>query len=324
MTGLGYNSWVSFSEESVYGTPTGTDEQYVEIVEEGLGLEMAVEPRSSLHGASHRKTLTGVKKIGGDVKGEMLYEGWLLPIKHGMGGYAFAADSPVEDANLHTFTLTDALPTGLSVEVSKGNVPTGDVFLYAGCKVDALDFQFTTSQIMNIAVSLLGQSETTDGAASGTPSYPDDYPVLWREWNSTMTFCGESVSEFVGGNIKVENSLSRDRFLMHDTLRSPVRGDRRNVGGSIKMEFADLALYSKYTAGTTGTMSLTFQSSYFITGSTPFSMTFTLPKVQLLPTPTPKVSGAGVIEMDLPFIALHDGATTDALIVAITSGEATL
>jgi hypothetical protein len=324
MTGLGYNSWASFAEETVYGTQVGTDEQYVSIIDEGLGNETSVDPRVSLRGASHRSMIQGPQKIAGDVSIEMLYEGLLLPIKHAMGGYAFTADTPVADANQHVFTLDDALPVGLSVEISKGDIPAGDVFLYLGGKVDALDFQFATAETMKLIVSLVAQSETPDGAASGTPTYPADYPVLWREFNSTMTFCGETISEFIGGNIKLENNLSRDRFLMHNTLRSPLRTDRRNVTGSVKMEFEDLALYNKYIAGTTGVMSLTFNTGYYVTGTTPYSIMFTLPKVQMLPTPTPKVSSPGPIEMDVPFVAMHDGSTTDALTVTIISGEATL
>ena len=324
MPGLGVDSWVSLVEESTYGTTPGSGESYLCMVSDTVKNERSVDPVSSLCGVSNYNTVLGGAKIGGDITFEMLYEGLLLFLKHGLGGYAYSADTPVAGANTHAITLADELPTGLSFELCRGDTPTGDAFLYQGGKVDALDFQFDTGSIMRLVATMIAQSEDPDATASGTPSYPDWYPVLWHEFNGTLTFCGESITEFVGGNIKLENNLTRDRFLMHDTIREPVRGDRRNVSGSIKLEYEDLGLYNKYIAGTTGAMSLTFSSSYYVTGSTPYSMNFSLPKVQLLPAPTPNVSSAGVIELDVPFIGLHSGSSSDALSITFISGEATL
>lgn len=321
MVGHGRDSWGSIVEEVTYGTSPGTGETYFEIISESLKQEIDIKSRRSLRGVSDRKTTLGNKVVGGDLALDLNFEGLGLLLKHAMGGYAFAADTPVAGANTHTFTLSDTLPTGLSIEISKGNIPSGDVFLYQGVKVNTLEFDLTPDEIIQLTCGLIAQTETADGAASGSPTYPSDLPVEWR-YAGSLTLAGETTLDFEAGKIALDNMLRR-RFLMHDTTREPDRDGRRKVTGEAVVEFEDLALYNKYVAGTTGTLALTYTSDEFVTGATPYSMAITMPKIQLTGLP-PEVSGEGPITITWPFLSLHDGTSTDALTIAIVNGETTL
>ncbi len=321
MPGFGRDSWGSVVEETEYGTTPGTGESYFEIVSDDV--KMACEPkvRKSLRGRSPRFTFMGNKRVGGPLNLELLFEGLGLFIEHGMGTYEFAADTPIADANTHTFTLAETLPIGLSVELCKGNIPAGKVFLYQGCKVNTLDFKFTEEDTVDMEVGLIAQTETPNTAASGSPSYPGDHPVLWH-YAGDLTIAGTGSLEFKGGNIKLDNLLP-ERFLMHNTTRSPLANVRRSITGAFTIEFADLALYDKWVAGTTGVLTLVMTSTEMVTGTTPYTCTFSMAKQQLAGEPA-VVPGEGTIEVTYPFIGLHDNSTTDALTITIVSGETTL
>lgn len=322
MSGSGVDSWASVVEEATYGTSPGAGESYFELVSEDLGMEIPLKYRKSLRGVSHQTTFQGNKVVGGSLTVEALYEGFLLFLKHAMGDYAFTIDTPVAGANQHVFTLADALPIGLSVEASKGDIPTGKVFLYQGGKVDELSFALTEEELLALTIGMIFQTETGNTTASGTPSYPGDHPVLWHH-SGTITLAGTAAIDFKAANVKLQNMLSRDRFLMNQTIRSPKRTGRRPVTGDVTIEFDDLTLYDKFVAGTKGAFELMFTSEEFITGTTPYSLKIECPNVQL-ESVSPAVGGEGVIEVTIPFVGLHSTGADDAMTITVINGEATL
>jgi len=322
MSGYGRDSWGSVVEETEYGVSPATGESYFEIISEAVKMSCEPKVRKSLRGVSPRFTYLGHKVVGGPINLELLFEGLGLFIKHGMGGYDFTADTPIAGANTHVFTLADTLPIGLSVELSKGNIPAGKVFLYQGCKVDTLDFKFTEEECIGMDVGLIAQTETPNTTASGTPSYPGDHPVLWH-YASTLTLAGTAPLNFKSGNITLNNNLPKDRFLMSQQTHEPLRNVGRAVTGAFTIEFADLTLYDKWVAPTTGGLALVYTSDEMITGTTPYSVAFGITKLQLAGEPA-VVPGEGTIEVTYPFIGLHNNDTADALSITIVNGELTL
>lgn len=321
MSGQGFDSWGSIVKESTYGTNPGSGQDYFEIINDSLKATPELKPRKSLRGASVRETFLGVKKVGGDLGIEMLYEGFLEFLRGIMGGYAFAADTPVAGANTHTFTLADALES-YSIEINKADTPANKVFLYTGCIFNMLAFNFSTDEILEIVASLIAQEEAPNTTESGTPSFPTFNPVLWRH-SGNLTLCGETSVPFDGGSFTIDNKQSADRFLMKNTLRQPKRTDVRMITGEIITEFENLNLYDKYVGHTNGTAQLAFTSDAFIVGSTPWSTTFDFPRINLQEA-VPVVEGAGVMGYTVPFMAKHSGSTDDAFKITVVSGEATL
>lgn len=322
MVGLGMDSWASIVEEATYGSTPGSGESYHRFITEGLTSDIPVNVSKSLSGPSVQDTFQGPETDGGPLSVELLYEGFLLYLKHALGSYAGQADTPAAGANTHTFALLDALPIGLSIEIYKAAIPSGKVFLYEGGKIDSMNFIFNSGESMEAEIGLIAQSETPNTSASGVPSFPTYLPILWR-YNTTMTIVGETSVPVKSGKILLNNNLTKDRFLMHQTIREPVRNLRRSVTGEVVVEFADLALYDKYRAGTTGAGSIVFTSDVAITGSTYYTLTFTFPKLQLTPKATPVISGPGPVEVPFSFLARHDG-TDPELEIVIISGESVL
>ena len=319
MAGYGYHSWGSVIEETSYGGATAGTARYYEIISESMKAEIDVKPRKSLRGPSVRKTLQANRVIGGDIVMDMLFQGLGLFIKHGMGGYSFTADTPVAGANTHVFTLANDLPTGLAVQICKGNIPAANSYFYSGVKVNTLEFMFTPEEIVQMTAGLIARTETVD--ASGTPTYPSDLPVLWH-FSGKLTLAGTASLDFDSGRILVDNNLRR-RFLMSNRTSNPDRGGVRSITGEATVEFDSVALYDKYIGATTGALALTYTSDSFVTGATPYSLAFSMPKIQLTGT-SPVVEGDGPILVNYPFMALHSGSTDDALKITVVNAEATL
>lgn len=313
-------SWGSIVEESEYGTTPGTGEMYFNIVGDSMSEAIPLLAAKSLRGVSERHVFQGNKTTGGGITLETLFEGLGLFLKGLMGGYAFTTDTPVADAEQHVFSLADTVPS-YSIEISKADVPAGDVFLYEGCVINSGTFNFSEEDILGLVVDIIAQEETADGVASGSPSFPVFNPILWHQTGGVVTLAGTADVPLVGGNLTINNNFTR-RHLHNRTTRVPKRANRRVISGSIKTEFDDLVLYNKYKAGTYGTFSVTYTSEAYITGTTPWSIVIASPRVWLEGS-TPPVDGEGVLEVDYTFRAVHDG-TNEPLTVTIISGEASL
>jgi len=257
---------------------------------------------------------------GGNINLELLFEGLGLFLKGAMGGYGFEADTPVADANTHTFTLAKALPF-FTLEASKADVPTGEVFQYPGSMVNTLGISVKEEEILEMVAGIISQTENPGETASGTPSFPSFLPAL-SHMRGTLTLAGAAALLFKTADFAIDNKLER-RFLGQKTTREPKRNGKRVVSGSVVTEFDDLTLYTKYKDGTPGALSLLFTSDQMVTGATPYSLAITAPDVWLNGK-TPAVPGEGIAEATWGFISLHDGTSTDALTIAIVNGAATL
>ena len=327
MPGQGYNSTLAIAPELVaYGTKSVSTWFIMDYASESIKAEPRTRHRKCLRTGTvpgmQRFTYQGVKKIGGQVKVELNFQGMLQFLKHACGGYSFGANTPVSGASTHTFTITEALPNyGLSMEIGRANIPADKVFLYVGGKVNELAFNFKTGDIMELVAGMSFKDETPNATPSITTGYAADYPVFWR-YAGSLTLCGETAVPFDGGSIKLNNNLSLDRYLMAATLPNPIRAGYKEITGDILGEYDSLALYTKYLADTPGTFSLTFTSDSLITGTTYRSISFSIPNI-ILEGGTPNVDGPGIVPYTIPFRALYDG-TNNPMTIAVVSTEATL
>ena len=325
---MGYNSWASVAPELVaYGTKSVSTYHYFDYVSESIKMERENVLRKCLRTGTfagmERFFYQGVKKCGGDIRVEMNFQGMLQFLKHACGTYAYQVDTPVAGANTHTFTIADALPNyGLTMEVMRANLPAGKVFLYTGGKVNNLTFDFKTGDILNLIAGMSFKDETPNATPTATPTYAADYPILWR-FAGSLTLCGETAVPFDGGNVKINNALSLDRYLMGVSLPAPIRSGYKQITGEIVGEYDSLNLYTKYLAQTPGAFELTFTSDSLITGTTYRWMRIQIPNI-ILDGGTPNVDGPGIVPYTIPFRNQYDGGATSPMTISVVSTETTL
>jgi hypothetical protein len=316
------NSWASVAPELVaFGTKAASGWKYFDFISEGIVNDPELKIRKGLRGPSVRQTYLGPKRIGGPITMDMLCEGMGYFLRHGMGGYAYQNDAPVTGARTHTFTLADALPNyGLSMEVLRSNIPSGKPFVYTGGKVNSLKLACSTGEPLTLEAGMVFQNELVNQDPSASPTYPTDYPVLWRH-SGALTLCGESDVPFDSIEFTLSNTLPTDRFLMKDTLRNPFRNDLRMIEGESVGEYNDLILYAKFLTHQVGALAITFTTDSLITGTTYRSIAIASAGIRLKGT-TPTIDGPGVMPYRLPFIGVYNSA--EPLTITMVSTETTL
>lgn len=312
--GQGGDSWVSFAEEVTYGTAAGTGEIYARLRSETMDANVSTKEYPGL-GGTVRKAYDGNMIVGGNIEPEIHFGGHGLLLKHAMGGYSFAADTPVAGANTHTFTYSPTLPTGLTVEDSKGDIPSDQVFLYEGGKIAQLNLQWDSEEWLRHIFTFIAQKETPATARSGAPSYPSDHPMLWH-FLGTVTLVADTI-DVKRGNFMIDNNLVR-RFLSSKLTKEPIRAGKAKYTGQVVGEFENLTHYNKYKAGTEGALGMTYTSDEMITGVTPYSLSIVVAASRLVGE-TPKVSGDGPMELPLKFWSLGTSPVSITLVNADTT-----
>lgn len=311
--GLGFDSWVAFAEETTYGTNPGSGWFYARLISEGLGVEESEKPYPGL-ALTERDIYKGHRVVGGALEPEFMFGGLGKLLKFCLGGYSFQADTPETGANTHTFTLAQDLPS-FTAAVSKGDVPSGKVFLYEGGIVDSWELKQAEEDWLHLAMNLFARDETPNSAAPGTPSYPSDLPPLFS-MRGTVTVAGQSldVSEW---SVAGANGLER-RFLQARYTQKPVRGRRAEITGSVRGEFQDLTHYNLFLNGTGGSFSLSVESDQIVAGTTKYKLTVSGSSCKLTGE-TPKVGGEGPIELALQFRLLG----TSPVSIELINGDGT-
>lgn len=315
----GYKSWVSFKEEVAYGTdPGGARDGFARIVTEGLKTDENPFALPGLGGRYVRKLLHGHREVGGDLPVETNFEGgWFYILKHGLGGYAFAVDTPVASANTHTFTPADALPIGLSLEVSKGDIPASDIFLYTGVKVDSFTLAVEAENVMMCTASLICRDEAPGTTRIGAPTFPTDIPTKWH-FQGSVTLVGSVVAGLKAFTLQVNNNLER-RYNLARLTEEPLPGDDREVTGTATMEYRDNTHLDKYMAETEGAATFVLTSDEIVTGATAYSMSISVTTSHLT-AGTPVVTGKGIVELPLEYQCIGSSEVS----IAFVNGQTTL
>ncbi len=311
---FGYNASIGWAEEVTWGTPVARA-LFMEVMSESMSKAPDFKEAASTRALSERRRYEGMSAVGGALEFEMLYEGVDEFLKHLFGGVASAVDDAT--AFKHTYTLADALPPGLSIEVYRGDDfgGTEEAFLYEGCKINAATFTFEPDEPLKVSYEIVAQDESI--VALTTVTYPDLSGALLVKGNELSCELGDVATTIDGGELTINNGLLTDKKIMGTKLiDEPVRSSRRQVTGSITADWVDKTLYNKMINSTEQKIEFILTSPTNIAGSgTPYSMAFTLP-VCRFEGETPAVSDPGIIKQVLPFFALSTGTGTSDSVYA--------
>jgi len=316
--GRGYLSYLSAEEEIAYGVdPAGGNEIHARIVTDGVSLEENFSEAPGLGTRAQRGGMIhGQREVGGDVVLEGNYEGgWMLLLKHAMGNYAYAVDTPVAGANRHTFSLAETLPAGLTIELSKGDVDTGEVFLYTGCKVDTFGMSLTTEGVLTFTAGLIARNEAPGQTAKdSTPDYPGELPIKWHYMTTMLVAANDLSSKLRAFDVTINNNLER-RYNMDRFTAEPVPGAMREITGNVTVEFDSDAVaaggsYDDLLNAVTGVLSLVMSSgTLYITGTTPYKFTIGGVTASQITSGSPQVQGPGVMTVQHGFHVLGTDMT---------------
>jgi hypothetical protein len=223
---------------------------------------------------------------------------------------SIVADTAVVTVFDHTFTITDALPTGLSVEVDVDN----ESKLFEGGKINTLDMTVENDGFLNETMSIVAENMTKDSVTASTLSTS---PLI--KFNDiNVTYDGGAINGCVKSlNINLANGLDTERYCLNsDVVSEPVRSaERRTVTGTITVDYdsAD-TWYADWLAATDSALVATATYGTVIKAGFSYTMTLTLPTI-IPDNATQKINDPGIIPLEVPFTAYSDGATNEMTIV---------
>jgi hypothetical protein len=301
MAGFGFNTWIGVGEESTWGTRTAPA-KFIRILSESLKLNNPTILKPSLGVTSQNRAVLGKKFTDGGFEAQFGYNGFETLLKHAIGSVSSAQQGGTT-AYLHTYTLTNALPTGLTFHVNRDAAAVATANEYEGCQIEKITFTQEPEDILKVSIETQGEEETDIAVA--TPTFPTFVAADWEDFS--LVISGSTTEDITSFELSIENTLAADRFKLGQRTRTGIgRGGVRKVTGKITAEFRDQVLYDLFQGKTTTTAGVNAQW-VGPTADTGHNYTLGLNVTAALKIER-NVSEAGVIPVTIEF----EGQSTDA------------
>ncbi|MGE5192814.1 MAG: phage tail tube protein [Deltaproteobacteria bacterium] len=196
-----------------------------------------------------------------------------------------------------TWTLAETLPA-FDVLIDR----VASRFAYGTCKVNRAVFRARASGLLELALDIIGETETVSATPFPAIAAPTDAPYIWQDCVVTLNAAARVVTEF---ELVVDNHV-RARFSNSQTATDLYPTDR-TIGLKCTVPFTgdDTDLYGANTgAAAAGTLVFT---------NGPHSLTFSLPLVQF-PDNSPVVADKGEIFLRLDGTAKRVGTNAELVV----------
>lgn len=297
---FGFNSYIGFAKESVYGTPVART-LFAENDEDGIVAIRERADAAKFRGRSKVLIVPGKSGAAGAVGLELHYEGMEVLIEQLMGADAVTTDADApNNVKQHVFKLSDLPRVGLSLEMFRG---AANAALYNGVRPTAGTFTIEQDAIAHLSLDLIAKQEDNTVTAT-SPSFPSYNPVLWSHVTALWGGAAKEIQRF---ECTVSQNLDPDRRRLGSReILAPEPSDRREVTGQIEMFFESLAEYDDFLAETERILKITAEGAAISPSSEKYTMIWEF-KRALLTGETPVPDGPGGFSIVLPFEAYAEG-----------------
>jgi len=304
--GIGQRGHFGFGEESTYGTAVARP-YFVEVNTESIVIDEARIETASLYrrGIINRRVGVGAKTVSGSIEFEAQYGGWLKLAKHAFGTINTSSPDPTSNptVKLHTFTIADSLPTGLSLELFRDTTDFVTealrAHLYSGVKINTMEFSCGVDEILKVNIGIMGQDEAR--VTRTVPNFATQNLALYHQGALTW---GADTLEVESFSIQLNNNLELRPRLNSRVTREPLPADQVEVTGSFMLEFNSWAQYDDFRNATERQLSILFTGNS-ISGSYNHSIQLVCP-VTILSGSTVYLSSPGRVKLEVPFKAYRD------------------
>jgi hypothetical protein len=263
--GFGHESWVGFASESTWGTRVAPS-KFLRITEESLKLDQSRIARPSLGVTSQNRSVKSKKAVNGGITVQGSYNGLETLLKHAFGGVnTTLAEASVYD---HAYSLTNALPTGLTLHVNRDAANIGTAYEYEGCMIEKLTISQSVEDFAQFKFEFQGEDEAAFAVA--TPTFPTFVGMDWEQ----LTVNVNSVNiKPISWEMVIENPLASDRYQMGNRARKGLgRSAVRKITGKIDAEYDSSANYDLFKNLTTATIQTTWQGPVLGSGFYQFDL----------------------------------------------------
>ena len=313
MSYQGRNTAVGLGEESTWATEVARS-AWMAVSMAGLAAKASyLDSDRLLHGSGTSANIeqTTLEKIdvGGSIECPAYYEGGSalgMLLKHAMGTLNTSGAGPY----VHTFTLAAALPTGLTLEVLRGNSANAEEF-YGG-KISRLELSVSAGQQMKIKADLICKNQQARASGGSASFGATAYPILHKHAGANFAFNSVNYTTVTSFKLVMDNKLTREQALGSEYTQEPVRNGHMEATVEIELNAAAETLYAAHITGTEAS------GSYSFTDGTN-TLAFTFHKLKIMDYDD-SISGPGTIKQKVKFRVLISGAN-QGLSIALTNSK---
>jgi hypothetical protein len=287
-------------EESAYATDPGTpDGKKLYLTGFNLQKQQSRQPSNVLSGnRSRTEPYLGNADVSGALNLEIGAESIGHLLKHALGAVATSGTSPYT----HQFTLANALPVGLTLEVDYGSVisGTGRYIKYNGCRVNTVEFTFPTEGACTASFNILGAKAVTASAALDA-TLTDAGHTTFSAFSASVEEGGAAIATVKSASISLSNELETDGYVIGGQgTRSQLPEGFATISGQLTALFDSATLMNKALDGTESSLKITLSRGDGLGSAGNESIEFLVPQLKYDPV-TPPVEGPGGILVNLRF-----------------------
>jgi len=320
--GSGLSAQLMVKAETTYNTAVTPDRAY-EFDAETLAHDLAKVTSAGLGRGRVARTdrvKTFTRNHAGDITMDVMNKNMGLIFQHMLGQNTVTSGTGAH--RIHTCVLDALAQQGKFMTVQVGRPDVGGTvraFTYAGGKITAWELSCEVDGPLKLKTSWNFASVLT-ATALATPSYIATQEMFI--FNEGAVTIGGSAASVKSLSLTGNPGLTVDRRFIGGAQKEPLAGALTEIGGSLGMEFEDLANWGAAIAGTTQALVITFTLATVIpTTAVAYSIVITLPAVEFLEA-KPNVGGPGLVPLVLPFRALDNGSDPVISLVANTGDTA--
>jgi len=302
----GYESYIAFARESVWGTKIVAGMDFMEFLNESVAKTIEEKIVQGINNSRVRtKRVLGANLTAGDIVWELNPEDGIGEIlKHLLPDETFTDDG-IGNGGQHLFVEGSTLPVGLTAQISRG----GLVFDHFGGRVNSLMITNAISELLQASANVSFKDEE-DGIYQA-PTYTDEPPLVYHTGSVSIDGADSPLTNFV---VTIETGLRADRRrLATKTIMQQSPGPYA-VTGSIALAYEDNVLVDKFRNG--AAVKIVIDLTGNVIGTTTRRLRITIPTA-FFNGQTPQVPGMDEIQLALPFVSIKDGTGTPDNLIQI-------
>lgn len=325
----GLGAQLGLGTESTYGTAV-TVARFLPFNSESFKLQKQfIESRGLRAGRMFQSsglTIATTKDVNGGFALEVPNKGFglLLNQLHGNTVTPVQQGGTAAYLQTHDIGTTDPASKSMTVQVGRPDVGgTVRAFTYKGVKVTGVTFTIDTGGTLIADFACDGRDEDTATGLTSASYASGLVPFTFQQ--GTVTVGGVSAGSVLatGTSIALTYPYKTDRYYLGNTglKNQPLTNDYLSGEATLNVDFADLNLYTLFTAGTIASVTLTFQGA--LIASTYYeTLTITMPACQFRGD-TPTVDGPDVLNQSFP-VKVLDNNTNPPVTITYQSVDTSL
>lgn len=275
-----------------------------------------------------RSTQWNAGRIGvqGDVDFEVNSNGFGLLFKAALGTIATSQPNAGSFPTVYEHKATVGATDGSSYTVQVAAGDTGGTvraFTWSGMKIPKWQLSCDEGGFLMFKPTFDGWAESTAIGVAAAAYSATGVPLNYIGGSLTLGGVATNVKKFL---LTGDNKHEVGRYFMRGAATSQTKAEQlesglRAYGGSLDLEFQSLTDYNRFVNGTVAALTMFFEGAV-IAGTYSSAVEVTLPAVRF-DGKTPAVPGPGLIDVQLPFIAMDDGAGTGGVQIIYRTTDTT-